>query len=147
MQGEWYEELFCKSNTLWTNTYLDRKSKNIKKVNLVPENQPESSERQPANKKGLRASLTGILARILLPEEYSLIHHVCLVKNSVYLFEEQSTSCPYQIFHKNIKTLFIETAFNWICSKISLNHGIHLNCANFNCAITGNKIALIMWYR
>ena len=33
-------------------------SKDNKKVNLVLENQPESSERQPADKKGLRASLT-----------------------------------------------------------------------------------------
>ena len=37
-------------------TYLDGHSKDSKKINLVPENQPESPERQPADKKGLRAS-------------------------------------------------------------------------------------------
>ena len=35
-----------------TNTELDRHSKDSKKDNPVPENQPESSERQPADKKG-----------------------------------------------------------------------------------------------
>ena len=35
-----------------TNTELDRHSKDSKKDNLVPENQPETSERQPAEKKG-----------------------------------------------------------------------------------------------
>ena len=35
-----------------TNTELDRHSKDSKKDNPVPENQPETSERQPADKKG-----------------------------------------------------------------------------------------------
>ena len=41
-----------------TNAYLDKHSKESKEANLVPENQPESLERQPADKKELRASLT-----------------------------------------------------------------------------------------
>ena len=40
-----------------TNTDLKKHSKDSKKVNMVPENQPESSERQPAEKKGLIANL------------------------------------------------------------------------------------------
>ena len=41
-----------------TNLDLDRPTKDSKKVNLVPENQPESSERQQAEGKGLKASFT-----------------------------------------------------------------------------------------
>ena len=41
-----------------TKTDVDRCSKDSKKVSLVPENQPESSERQQAEGKGLKASLT-----------------------------------------------------------------------------------------
>ena len=36
----------------------DKHSKDSKKVNLVPENQPESSEKQLGDRKGLRASIT-----------------------------------------------------------------------------------------
>ena len=38
----------------WTNTDLDRYTKESQKVNLVPDNQPESS----AEEKGVRVSLT-----------------------------------------------------------------------------------------
>ena len=41
-----------------TNAELDKHNKDSKKVNPVPENQPESSERQPADREELRASLT-----------------------------------------------------------------------------------------
>jgi len=41
-----------------TKTDFDRCSKDNKKVNLVPENQSESSERQQADEKGLRENLT-----------------------------------------------------------------------------------------
>ena len=34
-----------------TNTELDKHGKDSKKANLVPENQPESSKRQPADRK------------------------------------------------------------------------------------------------
>jgi len=41
-----------------TNAQLDKHSKDSKKVNLVPKNQPESSEKQLGDRKGLRASIT-----------------------------------------------------------------------------------------
>ena len=57
VQEEWSKELFYKPTAVSrTNTELDRHSKDSKKDNPVPENQPESSERRPADKKGLRAS-------------------------------------------------------------------------------------------
>ena len=67
MEGEWSKELFYKSTCYEkstavsrANTDLDRHCKDSKKVNLVLENQPESSERQPADEKELRASLTAV---------------------------------------------------------------------------------------
>ena len=41
-----------------TNKDLNRPSKDSKKVNLVPENQPENSERHPVDEKGIRVNLT-----------------------------------------------------------------------------------------
>ena len=42
-----------------TNAELDKHSKGSKKANPVPENQLESSERQPADKKGLKTVVKG----------------------------------------------------------------------------------------
>ena len=41
-----------------TNAELDKHSKSSKKINLVPENQTKSLERQPDNRKGLELCLT-----------------------------------------------------------------------------------------
>lgn len=44
------------------NAELDNHSKGSRKVNLIPENPSESSERQQADKKGLKASLPAVKA-------------------------------------------------------------------------------------
>ena len=66
------------------NTDLDRHSKDSKKVNLVPENQPESSERQPADKKELRASLTAVKTGSYHPTLTALAAENPVVKTGSY---------------------------------------------------------------
>ena len=67
-----------------TKTDFDRCSKDNKKVNLVPENQPESSERQPADKKELRASLTAVKTGSYHPALTALASENPVVKTASY---------------------------------------------------------------